>query len=90
MDYFDVAGLKYLVIRDRFTGWPEVFRQNGKAMTLVRTYRNLFSQFGNTSRSMGDRHSTVMNGSALSFNGVLIPDSPLRNIRSQTAEQNSL
>ena len=46
LDYFDVAALKYLVIADRFSGWPEVFRQNGKAMTLVRTCRNLFSQFG--------------------------------------------
>ena len=46
MDYFDHAALKYLVIADRFTGWPELFRQNGKAMTLVKTCRNLFSQFG--------------------------------------------
>ncbi len=46
MDYFESAALKYLVIADRFTGWPELFRQNGKAMTLVKTCRNLFSQFG--------------------------------------------
>ena len=37
MDYFDVAALKYLVVADPFTGWPEVFSQNGKAMTLVKT-----------------------------------------------------
>ena len=46
MDYFDLTGVNYLVIADRFTGWPEIFRQNGKAMTLVRTCRNLFAQFG--------------------------------------------
>ena len=46
MDYFDLAGINYLVVADRFTGWPEIFRQNGKAMTLIRTCRNLFAQFG--------------------------------------------
>ena len=46
LDYFEMAAMKYLVIADRFSGWPEVFRQNGKAMTLVRTCRNLFAQFG--------------------------------------------
>ena len=46
MDYFDLAGVKYLVVADRFSGWPEIFRQNGKVMTLVRTCRNLFAQFG--------------------------------------------
>ena len=45
-DYFDVAGVKYLVVADRYTGWPELFRQNGKALTLVKTCRNLFAQFG--------------------------------------------
>ena len=46
MDFFDLAGTNYLVVADRFTGWPEIFRQNGKAMTLIRTCRNLFAQFG--------------------------------------------
>ena len=46
MDYFEYAALKFLVIADRFTGWPEVFRLNGKAITLVKTCRNLFAQFG--------------------------------------------
>ena len=45
-DYFEVAAVNYLVIADRYTGWPELFRQNGKAITLVRTCRNLFAQFG--------------------------------------------
>ena len=46
MDYFDLAAINYLVVADRYTGWPEIFRQNGKVMTLVRTCRNVFSQFG--------------------------------------------
>ena len=46
MDYFEYSALKFLVIADRFTGWPEVFRLNGKAITLVKTCRNLFAQFG--------------------------------------------
>ena len=46
MDYFELVSVHYLVIADRFTGWPEIFRQNGKFMTLVRTCRNLFAQFG--------------------------------------------
>ena len=46
LDYFEYAALKFLVIADRFTGWPEVFRMNGKAMTLIKTCRNLFAQFG--------------------------------------------
>lgn len=46
MDYFDLAAVYYLVIADRYTGWPEIFRQNGKTITLVKTCRNLFAQFG--------------------------------------------
>ncbi len=46
LDFFESAAHKYLVIADRFTGWPELSRQNGKAMTLVRTCRNVFAQFG--------------------------------------------
>ena len=46
MDYFEHAALKFLVIADHFTGWPEVFRLDGKAITLVKTCRILFSQFG--------------------------------------------
>ena len=46
MDYFETSGCYYLVIADRYTGWPELYRQNGKAVTLIRTCRNLFAQFG--------------------------------------------
>ena len=46
MDYFDLSGCYYLVIADRYTGWPELYRQNGKALTLIKTCRNLFAQFG--------------------------------------------
>ena len=31
---------------DRFTGWLEVFRMDGKVMTLIKTLRNLFPQMG--------------------------------------------
>ena len=46
MDYFETSGCYYLVIADRYTGWPELYRQNGKAVTLIKTCRNLFAQFG--------------------------------------------
>ena len=46
MDYFDLAGTNHLVVADRFSGWSEIFRQNGKAVTLIRTCHNLFAQFG--------------------------------------------
>ena len=46
LDYFELTGCYYLVIADRYTGWPELYRQNGKAITLTKTCRNLFAQFG--------------------------------------------
>ncbi len=46
MDYFDQEGKHFLVVADRYTGWPELFRQDSKAVTLVRTCRGLFAQFG--------------------------------------------
>ena len=46
MDYFEQSSHYYLVIADRYTGWAELYRQNGKAITLIKTCRNLFAQFG--------------------------------------------
>ncbi len=46
MDYFDKEGMNFLVVADRYSGWPELFRQDQKAMTLVKTCRRLFAQFG--------------------------------------------
>ena len=45
-DYFAMAGNNYLAVADRFTGWLEVYKMDGKAMTLIKTLRNLFSQMG--------------------------------------------
>ena len=46
MDYFDLEGYHYLVIADRYTGWPEIFKLDGKSMALLKTSRKLFTQFG--------------------------------------------
>ena len=46
MDYFESSGHHYLVAADRFTGWPEVYHQNGKLISLIRTCRRLFAHFG--------------------------------------------
>ena len=45
-DYFSMAGTNYLAVADRFTGWIELFKMDGKAMTLIKTLRNLFAQMG--------------------------------------------
>ena len=45
-DYFSLAGNNYLAVADRFTGWIELFKMDGKAMTLIKTLRNLFAQMG--------------------------------------------
>ena len=37
---------KFLKVADRFTGWFEVYKIDGKVMTLINTLRNLFSQMG--------------------------------------------
>ena len=46
MDYFDLSGVHYMVIADRYTGWPKIHQQNGKLMTLIKTCRNMFTQYG--------------------------------------------
>ena len=33
----------YLAVTDRFTGWIELYKMDGKAMNMIKT-RNLFSQ----------------------------------------------
>ena len=45
-DYFSMEGNNYLAVADRFTGWIELFKMDGKAMTLIKTLRNLFAQMG--------------------------------------------
>ena len=34
------------MLADRFTGWIEVYKMDGKAITLDKTLRNLFAQMG--------------------------------------------
>ncbi len=46
LDYFDKSGHHYLVAADRFSGWPEVYRQDGKLLSLLRTCRGFFAHFG--------------------------------------------
>ena len=45
-DYFSMAGNNYLAVADRFTGWIELYKMDSKAMTLIKTLRNLFAQMG--------------------------------------------
>ena len=34
------------MVADRFMGWIEVYKMDGKAMKLIKTSRNLFAQMG--------------------------------------------
>ena len=43
-DYFAMAGNNYLAVAERCRGWIEVCQMDGKAMTFIRTMRNLFAQ----------------------------------------------
>ena len=45
-DSFVMAGNNYLAVVDRFTGWIELYKMDGKTMSLIKTMRNLFAQMG--------------------------------------------
>ena len=50
-DYFELAGTKFLVIVDRFTGWPHVVRakfstEAAGSRGLIRCLRQVFATFG--------------------------------------------
>ena len=45
-DYFTHMGKNYLVIVDRYTNWPLVFRENGTASSLIKHLRDIFSNVG--------------------------------------------
>ena len=45
-DYFTHMGKDYLVIVDRYTNWPIVFRENGTARSLIKHLRDIFSNVG--------------------------------------------
>ena len=42
--YFAMGRNNYLVVADRLEGWLEVYKIDVKAMTLIKTLRNLFAQ----------------------------------------------
>ena len=45
-DYFQYENSNYLVIVDRYSNWPIVFKENGKAESLVKRLREVFITFG--------------------------------------------
>jgi hypothetical protein len=47
-DYFSLAGVNYLVLRDRFTGWLSIYTASKgefDAKALVKRYREYFTNF---------------------------------------------
>ena len=46
MDFFDLSGKNYLAVADRYTGWPVLFKLGTSLIEMVKTCRNLFSQYG--------------------------------------------
>ena len=45
-DYFTFLGQSYLVLVDRYSNWPIVFKQPGKADQLIKRLRDIFETFG--------------------------------------------
>merc|ERR1711994_421683 len=45
-DYFTHLGKHYVVVVDRYSHWPMVFRSENGAKGLVTILRNIFSTFG--------------------------------------------
>ena len=45
-DYFQHSNNNYLVIVDRYSNWPTVFREGGKAENLISRLRDFFETFG--------------------------------------------
>ena len=45
-DYFTFMGINYLVVVDRYSNWPIVFKENGKATDLIKRLRDIFITFG--------------------------------------------
>merc|ERR1711940_70242 len=45
-DYFSYIGHNYLVVVDRYSNWPLVFKESGKAADLIKHLRDIFSTFG--------------------------------------------
>ena len=45
-DYFKYENSTYLVVVDRYSNWPIVFKESGKAESLVKRLREIFITFG--------------------------------------------
>ena len=45
-DYFSYNNGNYLVMVDRYSNWPIVFKENGKAEQLIKRLRDVFITFG--------------------------------------------
>ena len=45
-DYFTFNNNAYLVLVDRYSNWPIVFKEPGKAENLVSRLRDIFETFG--------------------------------------------
>ncbi len=45
-DYFTFTNKNYLVLVDRYSNWPVVFQEPGKAESLVNRLRDIFQTFG--------------------------------------------
>ena len=45
-DYFSFVSKNYLVLVDRYSNWPIVFQEPGKAENLIRRLRDIFETFG--------------------------------------------
>ena len=45
-DYFAWKGCVYLAVAERFSGYLELLKMDGKVVMLIKTLRNLFAQMG--------------------------------------------
>ena len=45
-DYFKYIGNNYLVVVDRYSGWPTVYQLNGGSLPLIKKLREVFVTFG--------------------------------------------
>ena len=45
-DYFKYSGRNYLVVVDRYSGWPSVYRLTGGSAPLIKKLREIFVTFG--------------------------------------------
>ena len=69
-DCFAHAGVNYLVIVDRYSGWPSVYRcKDGTAAELIRVLREYFCTWGAQEEIATDGGATYMAASTQRFLG---------------------